>query len=74
MLDMGQADYEEANLESESTFYEPNPETSVPKSTGGGMSTIKGHINYIFRKLYRRLGCGVMTVNDSGVFRISKLN
>ena len=49
MLDMGQADYDEANLESGSTFYEPVWDTPGIKSTGGGMHTMNGHVNHTFK-------------------------
>ena len=49
MLDMGQADYDEANLESGSTFCEPAWDTPGIKSTGGGMHTMNGHVNHTFK-------------------------
>ena len=55
MLDMGQADYDEANLESGSTFYEPVWDTPGIKSTGGGMHTMNGHVNHTFKEILAKV-------------------
>ena len=56
MLDMGQADYHESNLESGSTFYEPVWDTPGIKSTGGGMHTMNGHVNHTFKEIIAKVG------------------
>ena len=55
MMNIGQADYDEAILESISTFYEPVWDTPGPKSTGGGMHTMNGHENCTFKEIMAKI-------------------
>ena len=54
-MGMGQADLEEASLQSGSIWYDPIMDTPGEKLTGGNMHVNNGHINHFIRSIMKKV-------------------